>query len=379
MAFARWQASIVDQEGNVLPSAQITVRREVSGAPLAVLYSDRDGVTPLGNPFPADGDGFAAFHVLGGAHRIDVTSGAFSRTYRYVAIGTKAEQDADPDLDAIAALAGVGFLTRLTDESWAQRVITGTAGEITVTDGDGDAGNPTLSLPARVDLGGKVLEIPNDAAPVVDATGEIAIDTTVTDFAAGVLKYFSGEAMGVVAMPVAQFTSPSDGDVPTYNAATDQFEMQAAAGSGPVLETAQPTTSGTTFDFTIPSSANRVQVILDQVSLSGTDDLLVQLGDSGGIETSGYVCSSGNRVNEVTSTAGFILQQGGNAANLMSGVMTLVRISGNIWIGSHAVTKGGAPSAGAGSKTLSAALTTVRLTRTGTNTFDAGSVTVLHD
>src|SRR5689334_4990818 len=94
MVLARWQATIVDQQGNILPGAQVTVRREASGAPLAVLFSDRAGATPLGNPFAADTEGFAAFHVAGGAYRIDVTSGAFSRTWRYVPIGLAQEVDA---------------------------------------------------------------------------------------------------------------------------------------------------------------------------------------------------------------------------------------------------------------------------------------------
>lgn len=94
MALARWQRTIVDNAGNILPGAQVTVRREVSGAPLAVLYSDRDGAVPLGNPFTADAvTAFAAFHAAGGAHRIDVVSGSFSQTLRYVAIGTAAERD----------------------------------------------------------------------------------------------------------------------------------------------------------------------------------------------------------------------------------------------------------------------------------------------
>lgn len=94
MALARWQRTIVDNAGNILPGAQVTVRREVSGAPLAVLYSDRDGTTPVGNPFTADPTtAFAAFHAAGGAHRIDVVSGAFSQTLRYVGIGTMSEKD----------------------------------------------------------------------------------------------------------------------------------------------------------------------------------------------------------------------------------------------------------------------------------------------
>ena len=75
MALGRWQATIVDEAGNVLPGARVTVRREMVGAPLAVLFADRDGLVPLGNPFPAGPDGFAAFHAAGGAFRIDAVSG----------------------------------------------------------------------------------------------------------------------------------------------------------------------------------------------------------------------------------------------------------------------------------------------------------------
>jgi len=72
------------------------------------------------------------------------------------------------------------------------------------------------------------LAIPFSAAPTVDADGEVAVDTTVTDFSHGVMKYFGGEEMGVVAMPIAEFTSPTAGDFPSYNATNDEFEMTAA-------------------------------------------------------------------------------------------------------------------------------------------------------
>jgi hypothetical protein len=94
MTLARWQRTIVDNAGNVLPEAQVTVRREVAGGPLAVLYADREGTTPAGNPLTADGNGFVAFHVAGGAFRIDVASGAFSQQLRYVPIGLQQESDA---------------------------------------------------------------------------------------------------------------------------------------------------------------------------------------------------------------------------------------------------------------------------------------------
>lgn len=71
------------------------------------------------------------------------------------------------------------------------------------------------------------LEIPNGASITLDTAGQVGIDTTVTDFSAGVLQYYSGEVMGVVAMPTAEFSSPTDGYVVAYNASNDEFELTA--------------------------------------------------------------------------------------------------------------------------------------------------------
>jgi hypothetical protein len=91
-ALARWQATIVDGLGNAQPGASVEVRKEAGGA-LAALFSDRAGAVGISNPFTADGNGFAAFHVVGGAFQIVATLGAFSRTWRYVPVSTSAEQD----------------------------------------------------------------------------------------------------------------------------------------------------------------------------------------------------------------------------------------------------------------------------------------------
>jgi len=68
------------------------------------------------------------------------------------------------------------------------------------------------------------------------------------------------------------------------------------------------TVSGTSVDFTgIPSWVKRITVMFIGVSTSGTSNILVQLGDSGGVETTGYV-SQANTFNSApggtASTAG---------------------------------------------------------------------------
>lgn len=104
MALAHWGAWIQDAAGNVLPAASIEVRDETSGL-LALLFSDRAGAVPLGNPFSADAGGFAGFFTEGGAYRIAATSGVITGIRRYEPIGTAQELDFVP---GAAAFLNVG-------------------------------------------------------------------------------------------------------------------------------------------------------------------------------------------------------------------------------------------------------------------------------
>jgi hypothetical protein len=85
MDFFVWQRTCVDDAGNVLASASVTVTDAVSGA-LATLYSD-EGSTGIGNPVTADADGFVQFYVKAGFYNVTATSGASSRTWTKEAIG----------------------------------------------------------------------------------------------------------------------------------------------------------------------------------------------------------------------------------------------------------------------------------------------------
>lgn len=73
------------------------------------------------------------------------TDASGARTALGVAIGTNVQQW-DADLDAVAALAATGFAARTGANTWAQRTITGPGAGISLTNGDGVSGNPTLAL-----------------------------------------------------------------------------------------------------------------------------------------------------------------------------------------------------------------------------------------
>lgn len=96
-------------------------------------------------------------------------------------------------------------------------------------------GNKTLNgatLQAVIDASGAdSFSLPTDAAPIVNANGEIALDTTVADFSHGVLKYYGGEEMAIISVPVGELTTPTDGHLISYNATNDEFELVAAGAA----------------------------------------------------------------------------------------------------------------------------------------------------
>jgi hypothetical protein len=158
-------------------------------------------------------------------------------------------------------------------------------------------------------------------------------------------------------------------------------------GAGIVSGTAQATTSGTSIDFTsIPSWVKRVTISLVGVSTNGTSHLLVQIGDSGGVETSGYLGTSAQvsgSSGATAFTAGFGIYSGA-AATVLHGsiVLSLVDAAAFTWAAAgmfaHTDTARNIPTAG--SKSLTATLDRVRLTTVnGTDAFDAGQVNILYE
>lgn len=154
-----------------------------------------------------------------------------------------------------------------------------------------------------------------------------------------------------------------------------------------VLGTPVASTSGTSIDFTsIPAGTKRITVNFKGVSTNGTSNLMAQIGDSGGIETSGYL---GNAMQISSPTAplngaGFLLTGAMAASNVLHGRLTLEleNESAFSWIGDGVLARsdGGNTHAFGGSKSLSAELDRVRITTAGgTDTFDAGEINITYE
>lgn len=114
----------------------------------------------------------------------------------------------------------------------------------------------------------------------------------------------------------------------------------AAISAGFTLGTAVATTSGTSFTFTgIPDTAKVIFLSLANVSFSSGVNLLVTLGDAGGLETSGYLSYGGQVYDNslaltIDSTTDIkLLRSGATAGTTYSGVLTLILLesSTNTW------------------------------------------------
>ena len=162
---------------------------------------------------------------------------------------------------------------------------------------------------------------------------------------------------------------------------------QAKLSQPLTLATAQNAT-GTSVDFTgIPSWVKRITVLFVGVSTNGTSPTLLQIGDSGGIETTGYLGATSQNGATVYSHAnnnGIVTDAGTNAAAIRHGmiVLSLVTASTNTWANSGTIGRSddNLCSYIGGTKPLSGTLTQLRVTTfNGTDTFDAGSVNIMYE
>lgn len=148
------------------------------------------------------------------------------------------------------------------------------------------------------------------------------------------------------------------------------------------------TSTGATFyDVAVPWWATKMEVWLFGVSTSGTSNVIIQLGvTSATPTTSGYagVTSSESGSSFALASNGFSINGSSNAAaNVVDGLMSIVRAPGNVYVasaqvGDHQTAAATSLRHGTGIVSLSNQAQMLRLTTSGgTDTFDVGSFNVL--
>lgn len=186
-------------------------------------------------------------------------------------------------------------------------------------------------------------------------------------------------------------TGLSAGGLPDLSVATADIAAgavtQAKRSEDLTLATAQNSTSGSNIDFTaIPAWVTRITVMFNGVSTSATSAVQVQLGTSGGFETTGYVggatAAAAASAGFTSFTSGFVLSFGADsAATTRHGAIVISNLSGNIWVCQGTLSSADLvrSTTASYSKSLGGVLTQLRVTTTGADTFDAGSINILYE
>ena len=165
------------------------------------------------------------------------------------------------------------------------------------------------------------------------------------------------------------------------------YEYAGSGGSGSgssfVLLSEQASTSGTEVEFTgIPSDALEITLMFTGVSASGTNNFMVQLGTASGYIETGYDSLSQNEggSDDTAATDCFLIRADANN-HLRTGAMVITKASGSSYVqtGSFALNpsgvQGGTQTYGS-LTSVSGTVNRLRVKLNGTNTFDAGTISV---
>jgi len=264
-------------------------------------------------------------------------------------------------------LAVAGGLTASSTIRWAKGADVASAAALTLgTDGNIFDITGTTAITSIGTLGiGTVVKLHFDDV--------LTLTHNATD-----LILLGGENITTAAGDEAEFYEYASGDWICAN-----YERAAnTPGSGvPLLQAETATTSGTSHDYTsIPSWVKRITIMLEDVSTNGTNDLQIQIGDSGGIETTGYTGVGGTSA--LSSAFSFVDSMGAAFSVQATITLELKDATNNTWCCNGIACEAATPTTWtiAGNKSLSATLDRIRLTTAGgTQTFDAGSFTIMYE
>lgn len=185
----------------------------------------------------------------------------------------------------------------------------------------------------------------------------------------------------------ANATNIADGAVSSAAKIADNIITPAKLTQKLTLGSVAPA-SGVAVEFLgIPSWAKRITVMGSAVSTNGSSLEMIQLGDSGGFELTGYESNTSALTGSALTsniTTGLMINNGTGAGNTIDFVASIVLINPatNTWVFScNSNFRGVAQmQVSAGAKSLSAPLDKVRVTMyNGADTFDAGSVNILFE
>ena len=226
------------------------------------------------------------------------------------------------NLGAIEGLTGNGFATRTGNDTWAQRTIVGTGGQLSVANGDGVGGNPTLSL-ATVTQGNTGTTFSKIG---LDSFGRVINNTPVTqaDIAGLVDSRYVQLSGGTLTGPLYLSQDP----VGNMEAATRQWVKGLVDNilTGTPAKAAVTACADTNINISAPGGN-----IVDGVTLAVNDTVLL-IGQTNPAQNGPYVFkgtgvpmvrrTDSDNNSEITVGASFFISNGGQYDNCVFTLIT---------------------------------------------------------
>ena len=163
--------------------------------------------------------------------------------------------------------------------------------------------------------------------------------------------------------------------------------MTWAEAGGGYTQSSVLTPSGASVEFTgIPSGTNSIVIKSYGLQWAGSPgNIQLQIGDSGGYETSGYQSVdfyrgvSAGDMGGNTSTSSYILAYGYSGADYWNGNLFLNHVGGNRWVQNYCVNDASEYiRIGSGQKILTGELTKLKIFNAGGTNADGGNVQIMY-
>lgn len=301
------------------------------------------------------------------------------------------------NIDAAAAIVDTKLGTISTAGKVSNSATTATSANTASAIVARDAGNNFSAGTITANLAGSATTLANSrtisltgdvtgTTAAFDGSVDVSAATTIATDAVTTAKILNGNvtndklASDIDAAKLTTGTLPADrigsGAITPVKLSQPYTQMTAKAFNWNGL-------SNTAIDFDgIPTWAKQITVMFDRVSLNLGTNLLIQLGDPGGIENTGYFGGGARITSAAIAAATFSIGFGFNAVtanNQFSGSVIIANFNSNTWTASGNL--GGITTEfvniTSGSKTLSGGpLDTIRITSDGASVFDGGTINV---